>query len=220
MRLIFIGPPGSGKGTQSKLLSQRLGLAYIGTGDMLREAVRQGTPAGLLAKTYVTSGQLVPDPIVNDIIAEVFAKPDRPTNFVMDGYPRTASQARAFDAILSQYQLPLDGVVLLVVPDQEVVRRLSGRWTCSNTACNAMYHVSFKPPKVAGICDLCGSPLIQREDDREETVRKRLRIYHEQNAELLDHYRNRGLLIEVPGMGDFETIYGNIVNALKHRIGF
>jgi adenylate kinase len=217
MRLIFIGPPGSGKGTQTKLLSQRLGLAHIGTGDMLREAVRQDSPSGRLAKAYVNGGQLVPDDVVNDIIAELFAQKDRASNFVMDGYPRTMSQARAFDATLTQYQLPLDAVILLVVPDQEIIRRLSGRWNCPNPSCNATYHTSFKPPKVAGVCDDCKSPLMQRDDDREDTVRMRLQIYHDRHAELLDHYRKKGLLIEVPGMGDFETIYSNIVQTLKLR---
>ena len=204
MRLIFIGPPGSGKGTQTKLLSQRLGLSHIGTGDMLREAVRQKSPSGQLAESYVSAGQLVPDQVVNDIIAELFAQKNRASNFVMDGYPRTMSQARAFDDTLNLYNLPLDGVILLVVPDQEIIRRLSARWNCPNPTCNATYHTSLKPPKVAGVCDECGSTLMQREDDREETVRMRLKIYHDRHAELLDHYRKKGLLIEVPGLGDFE----------------
>jgi adenylate kinase len=219
MRLIFIGPPGSGKGTQTKLLSQRLGLTHIGTGDILREAVRQDSPSGKLAKAFVTTGQLVPDQIVNDLIAEVFARKDRASDFVMDGYPRTMSQARAFDATLTQYLLPLDAVILLVVPDQEIIRRLSGRWNCPNPACHATYHLSLKPPKVIGVCDECKSNLMQREDDREDTVRMRLQIYHDRHAELLDHYRKKGLLIEVPGMGDFETIYSNIVEALNHKNG-
>jgi adenylate kinase len=196
-----------------------LGLVHIGTGDMLREAVRQDTQSGRLARSYVTAGQLVPDQVVNDIIAEVFGRKDRATSFVMDGYPRTMSQARAFDATLTQYQLPLDAVILLVVPDLEIIRRLSGRWNCPNPACNTTYHTSLKPSKVAGKCDLCQSTLMQREDDREDTVRMRLQIYHDRHAELLDHYRKKGLLIEVPGLGDFETIYGNIIQALQHKIG-
>jgi adenylate kinase len=214
MRLLLFGPPGCGKGTQAKLLNQRLGLSQIGTGDILREAVRQKTPAGKLAEPYVVSGQLVPDQVVNEIIAELFAQKDPPSSFVMDGYPRNASQAWAFDDTLSRCNLPLEAVVLLVVPDLEIIRRLTGRWTCPN--CKATYHATMKPPMVAGVCDECGSKLVQREDDREETVRKRLKIYHELNADLLDYYRNKGLLIEVPGMGDFEAIYGKIVDALNH----
>jgi len=219
MRLIFIGPPGSGKGTQTKLLSTRLGLSHIGTGDLLREAVQRDTPAGRQAKSFMAGGQLVPDDVVNTIVAEVFAQRNRSDNFVMDGYPRTLHQARAFDDVLRRFGFPLDGVILLVVPDQEIIRRLSGRWNCPNPECNATYHVPLKPPKVAGVCDNCHSPLMQREDDREETVRMRLQIYHDRHAELLDYYRKIGLLIEVPGLGDFETIYQNIIHALNHKKG-
>jgi adenylate kinase len=217
MRLIFIGPPGSGKGTQTKLMSTRLGLSHIGTGDLLREAVQQDSAAGRKAKSYMTAGQLVPDDVVNAIVAEVFARRERSDNFVMDGYPRTLHQARAFDDVLRRFGFPLDGVVLLVVPDQEIIRRLSGRWNCPNPDCSATYHAAFKPPRAAGICDDCQSALMQREDDREETVRMRLQVYHDRNAELLDFYRKAGLLIEVPGLGDFETIYQNIVQALNHK---
>lgn len=217
MRLIFIGPPGSGKGTQTKLLSQRLKLRHIGTGDMLREAVRIDSGPGRLAKSFVASGQLVPDDVVNDIVATVFSRADRPTSFVMDGYPRTHVQARAFDAVLRKHDLKLDAVIYLVVPDPEIIRRLSGRWNCPNQTCKATYHIDFKPPKADKICDDCGTALMQRDDDREETVRKRLEVFHAMNAELLHHYRKKGLLVEVPGLGNFETIYQNILQALEVR---
>ena len=137
----------------------------------------------------------------------------------MDGYPRTVAQAQFFERVLDRYGMGLDSVILLVVPDQEIIRRVSGRWVCPNPTCKTTYHSMSKPPKVPGVCDECQTELIQRDDDREETVRKRLQIFHELNAELLEFYRKTRLLIEVPGMGDVETIYRNIVAALNHNTG-
>src|SRR5262249_2899084 len=207
--------PGSGKGTQAKLLSQRLGLAHVGTGDMLRDAIRHGTPAGRRAQPFVDSGRLVPDDLVNQIIADYFGRPDRPEHFVMDGYPRSLPQAVSFEQVLRQHSLGLDAVVWLQVSDDEIVHRISGRWTCSNNACGASYHSAFKPPKVPGVCDVCQAPLVQREDDKPETVRRRLQVFHASQDELLEHYRKLGLLKEVPGSGDVESIYANIVRMLK-----
>jgi adenylate kinase len=215
MRLILVGPPGSGKGTQAKLLSERLGLAHIGTGDILREGIRLGTGPGRLAEPYVKSGRLVPDDLVNELVADRFRREDRPENFVMDGYPRTLAQAASFDQVLRQQFLNLDGVVLLDVDDDEIVRRISGRSSCPNPACLATYHIVKKPPRVTGVCDLCGSTLQQREDDREETVRRRLEVYRRNTMELIPHYRAQHLLHEVCGQGDIESIYNNIVGALK-----
>ncbi len=217
MRLIFIGPPGSGKGTQAKLLSQRLGLVHVSTGDILREAILQDTPEGRLAHPYVSTGRLVPDEIVNEIVNSRFRAKDRPTCFVMDGYPRTVPQANSFDHVLAEQGLKLDGVIFLKVADDEIVRRLGGRWSCPNPACGATYHELFKPPTQPGICDICGTALIQREDDKPATIRRRLEIFHSLYDELVEHYRKRGLLIEVPGIGDIETIYHNIVASLKAR---
>jgi len=219
MRLIFIGPPGSGKGTQAKLLSQRLSLVHVSTGDILREAILKDTAEGKLAQPYVSTGRLVPDEIVNDIINSRFRAKNRPTGFVMDGYPRTVPQANSFDQVLAERGLKLDGVIFLQVADEEIVRRLGGRWNCPNPACAATYHEVFKPPRRPGICDLCGTPLMQRDDDKPATVRRRLEIFHSLYDELVEHYRERGLLIEVPGTGDIETIYRNIVAALHaHKI--
>lgn len=215
MRLIFIGPPGSGKGTQAKLLSQRLGLAHVSTGDILRDAIRHATPEGLLAQPYVESGRLVPDDIVNEIVASRFRGSESPSQFVMDGYPRTLFQAETFAQVLQGKDLCLDAVIFLEVPDQEIIRRLSGRWNCPNPRCKATYHKVSHPPKKAEACDDCGSTLIQRDDDREETVRKRLRIFHDLYDGLLDYYRRRGLLITVPGLGDIETIYAGIEKSLR-----
>ena len=213
MRLILVGPPGSGKGTQAKLLSSRLGLTHVSTGDILREAGRQNTPLGQIALPYMRSGQLVPDDLVNEIIAEYFRREDRPERFVMDGYPRTLAQAASFDQVLRQQFLDLTAVLLFTVDDQEIVARMTGRWSCPQ--CKATYHVMYHPPRVPGICDVCGTKLIQRVDDQEETVRERLSVYHASTADLIPYYRSRGLVREVPGVGDIEQIHKAIVDILK-----
>jgi adenylate kinase len=214
MRLILLGPPGSGKGTQANLLSKRMGLIHISTGDILREAVRLQTPTGRQAKPYVESGQLVPDTLVNDLVAERFQRDDRPERFILDGYPRTLAQAASFDQVLRQQFLNLTAVINLVVDDEVIVTRISGRWICPNPACKATYHIVYNPPRKPGICDECGTPLVQREDDKEETVRRRLRLYHQNIVDLLAHYRAQGLLHEVVGAGDIEQIYASIVKVL------
>ncbi len=212
MRMILVGPPGSGKGTQAKLLSARLGLDHIGTGDILREAVRQNTPLGKLARPYIESGNLVPDDLVNELVADRLRRDDRPERFVMDGYPRTLAQAVSFDQVLRQQFLNLTAVVVMLVDDEEIVRRLTGRWCCPH--CKATFHLISNPPKRQGVCDVCGSELIQRSDDQEETVRERLRVYHQSTEGLIPHYQAQGLLREVPGEGDIETIYSHIVQVL------
>lgn len=215
MRVIFIGPPGSGKGTQAKLLGQREHAVHLSTGDALRDAIDHDTPEGKLARPYVATGRLAPDEVVNEIVNARFRGPDRPQRFVMDGYPRTLAQAESFDRTLHTHGLGLEGVVQLIVPDEEIIKRLGGRWNCPNPACKATYHTLYAPPVKAGICDKCGTTLIQRDDDRPEIIAKRLRIFHDRNRELLDYYRRAGLLIEVPGQGDVETIYQDIVRALR-----
>jgi adenylate kinase len=214
MRLVLQGPPGSGKGTQAQLLCQRMDLRHIGTGDMLREAIRLGTDPGKKAEPFLKSGRLVPDDIVNEIVNTLFRQSGRPDRFVMDGYPRTVAQAASFDQVLRQENLGLDAVVRLAVPDDEIVVRVSGRWICPNPTCNATYHTLYRPPKVPGVCDLCQTPLVQRADDSEETVRGRLRLYHETTAAVLDYYRQRGLLRDVSGSGEVEVVYNRIVQAL------
>jgi adenylate kinase len=213
MRLVLVGPPGSGKGTQAKLLVERLGLAYIGTGEILRDAIRQGTPTGKLAEPIIKQGLLVPDSVVNEVVADLFRRGDRPERFVMDGYPRTYAQAIAFDALLAQQYLKLDAVISLEIADDEVVRRISSRRCCSNKACGVCYNLAFRPPNTAGVCDRCGSPLELRDDDKEETVRRRLTEFHKNTDALIEHYRGRGLLRAVSALDAVETIYSNI---LKH----
>jgi adenylate kinase len=213
MRLILIGPPGSGKGTQAKLLSTRHNLTHIGTGDILREAVRQNTPLGKLAAPHIQRGQLVPDDLVNEVVSERFQRDDRPERFVLDGYPRTLAQAASFDTVLRQQFLDLSAVLLFTVDDEEIVRRMTGRLSCPN--CKRTYHQINNPPRKPGVCDVCGTPLIQRSDDREETVRERLSIYHSNTEGLANYYRERKVLHEIPGIGAIEQIYGKIQDALK-----
>ena len=215
MRLVLVGPPGSGKGTQAELLVKRLGVVEIGTGDILRLAIKQRTPIGVLVEPLLKQGLLVDDSIVNDLVAELFRGPDRPDCFVMDGYPRTYAQAVAFDALLAQEMMSLDGVVNLTIADDEVVRRISGRRCCSNIPhCGTCYNIYAKPSKVPGTCDKCGADLVLRDDDKEETVRRRLQEFHKNTNGLLRHYRDKGLLHEVPATDPVETIYANIVKAL------
>jgi adenylate kinase len=215
MRLILVGPPGSGKGTQAKLLSKRLNLAHIGTGDILREAVRMDTPLGRLAAPHIQSGQLVPDDLINEVVAERFRRDDRPERFVMDGYPRTEAQAASFDQVLRQQFLDLTAVLLLTVDEEEIIRRMTGRWSCPK--CKSTYHLIKNPPRVPGTCDVCQTPLIQRSDDREETVRERLRIYRANTMGMVPHYRAQGVLHEVPAVGEIEQVYQRIIQALNEK---
>jgi adenylate kinase len=217
MRLILLGAPGSGKGTQAKLLCERNHLEHISTGDILREAIRSGTPVGVRAQPFVFSGQLVPDEVVNDLIAERFAREDRPTGFVLDGYPRTLAQGVALDKTLRRWGLPLAAVVLLCVDDEEILRRVGDRWSCPK--CGTSYNLVNQPPKRPGVCDKDRTPLIQRKDDAPETVRSRLRIFHKQELELAPYYRAQGLLREVPGIGSPEEIYAKIMQAVSLQAG-
>lgn len=215
MRLILFGAPGSGKGTQAKMLSQRQRLEHISTGDLLRDSIRRQTPTGVKARSFVEAGQLAPDDVVNELIADRFRTAQPPTRFVMDGYPRTLAQAASFDQLLRQQFLDLTAVLLLKVDDEEIVKRLSGRWSCPNNSCKATYHTITKPPRVAGVCDECGSKLVQRADDRPETIRARLVVYHKDTVELIPHYKSQALLREVPAVGDIEQIYANILKAVN-----
>lgn len=215
MRLILLGPPGSGKGTQAKLLCKRQRLDHIGTGDLIRSAIREHTPLGLQAETFVNAGGLVPDNLVIDLVADHFDRPGKHDSFVMDGFPRTKAQGVAFDRILTGHRLDVTAVLLLRVADEEIILRVTKRWSCPKPGCKATYHTEIHPPKVTGVCDDCGTKLVQRDDDKPETVTQRLVVYHRDTAELIPYYRQRGLLREVDGHGEIETIYNNMIKVLS-----
>ncbi|HWT80220.1 MAG TPA: adenylate kinase [Candidatus Methylomirabilis sp.] len=212
MRLILLGPPGAGKGTQAKLLMERFQIPQISTGDMLRAGVKAGTPLGLEAKRYMDRGALVPDEVINGLVKERVQRPDCERGYILDGYPRTLVQAQSLREMLLKLGAGIDHVLSLEVPTEELVKRLAGRRTCRD--CGAMYHVDFSPSKKDGLCDACGGPTIQRDDDREDTVRQRLRVYAEQTAPLIQFYGGLGLLRHVPGTGSVDEIFRRITAAL------
>lgn len=212
LRLILFGPPGAGKGTQAAAIRAKLGVPHISTGDMLREAIAAGTRVGLRVKALVGAGSLVPDEVVGEIVAERLARADARVGFLLDGFPRTLRQAEILEVVLQARKESLDHVVKLNLADDEVVRRLSGRRTCGK--CGASFHVAFSPPKSDGICDACGTSLTQRDDDREDVIRKRLEVYREQTAPLAAHYAKRGLLREIDGTGSIEDVKRRALAAL------
>ncbi|MDW7712097.1 MAG: adenylate kinase [Deferrisomatales bacterium] len=213
MRLILLGPPGAGKGTQATRLVERYGIPQISTGDILRAAVRQGTELGKSAKSYMDAGKLVPDSVVIGIIGERLREPDCAKGYILDGFPRTVAQADALQATVSQMGQRIDHVLSVEVPSEELVQRLSGRRTCKG--CGAMYHVTFSPPKQEGRCDKCGGELFQRDDDQEATIRARLAVYDDQTAPLIAYYRQAGLLRPIPGTGDMQEILARITAVLE-----
>lgn len=208
MNMILFGPPGAGKGTQAKRLQADLGVPQISTGDILREAARAGTELGRKAKPLMDAGQLVPDEIVNGIVAERIVKPDCAQGFILDGYPRTIPQAESVDAALAKLGRKIDLVISLEVPDQVIVERVSGRRSCPKDG--SVYHVVSSPPKRLGFCDRCDTGLIQRDDDRPEKVQERLKAFHAQTAPLKSLYEQRGLLRRVDGVGSPDGIYAEI----------
>jgi adenylate kinase len=213
VNLILLGPPGAGKGTQAARLKERYGLAHLSTGDMLREAVAEGSEVGKEAEGIMARGQLVPDELVNRVVADRIVKPDCAQGFILDGFPRTIAQAEALDALLAERGLKLDAVIELAVDEDALVDRIAGRFACAS--CGALYHDSTKPTAVPGKCDACGSTeFVRRPDDKPETVRARLRAYHQQTAPLLPYYRDRGLLVTVDGMADIDEVSAAIVGRL------
>ncbi len=216
MRIVLVGPPGAGKGTQAQFLSEHFAIAHIATGDIFRANLRAGTSLGLEAKKYMDSGELVPDAVTNAMVADRLAQPDVVNGFLLDGFPRNVNQAEVLDAILSQAGTQLDAALELSVDPDEIIRRLAGRRTCRN--CGRAWHVGFDAPAVPEKCDDCGGELYQRDDDNEETVRRRLEVYAEQTAPIIGYYRHQGLLISISAMGEISEITNRAVSALRAAV--
>jgi len=216
MNLIFLGPPGAGKGTQAKLLSEKYQIPQISTGDILRAAVRDQTPMGLKAKACMDSGALVPDEVVVGIVHERLSMQDCCKGFILDGFPRTIAQADALKNTLTQLGKKIEHVISITVDNDELLTRITGRRTC--VKCGKGYHVLFDPPKKDGICDVCGSELIQRDDDKEETMKKRLSVYDQQTEPLIDYYSKESLLRPIIGQGSIESIQNQIIKTVEGNV--
>ena len=215
-RVIFLGAPGAGKGTQARRLAAGSGVPQVATGDMLREAAAAGTPLGREAKRFMDQGVLVPDEVVIGLVDERLSRPDAGKGYVLDGFPRTVAQAEALDALLRRLGQDLDRVVFFDVSRDELLRRLTGRRVCRQ--CGTAFHLVSAPPKAAGRCDQCGGELYQRDDDAEATVGRRLDVYQTQTAPLLDYYRKRGLLVRVAGEGPVDQVAAAIQKAVKEPV--
>jgi adenylate kinase len=203
MRIILIGPPGAGKGTQAAAVKSSFPVDHISTGDILRENVRAGSPLGIEAKKFMQAGALVPDELIIEMMRERLAK-GAAVGFMLDGFPRTVAQAEALDELLKEMSVPLDAAILLEVSDETVVKRLFGRRVCSS--CGAIFHVTGNPTSTEGVCDLCSGPVVQRDDDGEEVIRRRLSVYHRDTAPLAEYYEKSGLLHRVDASGPFDTV--------------
>jgi len=212
MRVVFLGPPGAGKGTQTKFLEERYGACQVSTGDILRKAVRDHTPLGKKASEYLDKGELVPDDIMLNLVAERLRERDCEKGFILDGFPRTVAQAEGLEGILKDLGWGLDSVFCIQVPQGVIIRRLSGRRSCRK--CGSLYHTVFNPPRREGFCDRCDGGLYQRQDDLEETIAARLRVFEKQTSPLVDFYRKRGLLKEINGVGSVEQIRSRVFQAV------
>jgi adenylate kinase len=212
MRIVLMGMPGVGKGTQATALREHLGVPHVSTGDILREAVRAASPLGRRVKAVLESGELVPDGLMQELIVNRLGQADAGEGFILDGFPRTQEQVAILDRVLQKLGSNLDGVYLLAAEDEEIVRRLGGRRVCPK--CTAVYHLETRVPASPGVCDACGSALVQRPDDTESVIRDRLRVYAEQTWPIVETYRNRGLLREIDASGSPETVAGRLKQAV------
>lgn len=214
MRLIMLGAPGAGKGTQAVMLSEKFNIPHISTGDIFRSNIKNGTELGKKAKEFIDKGMLVPDELTIDIVKDRLQKPDCKNGFVLDGFPRTIPQAEYLDKTLDEMGMKLDAVINIFVSDADIIKRMSGRRTCPK--CNMSYHTLYMPPKKEGICDNCGADLIQREDDKEETVIKRLSTYHEQTEPLIEYYKKHNKLYTVIGQEKVEDTTNLLLKVMEN----
>lgn len=215
LNIVLLGPPGGGKGTQAELMRERLGFVHYSTGDVFRDHIKRRTSVGRQVEEFVTSGRLVPDRMVLEVVS-VFLQENAGKSILFDGFPRTVPQAEGLDQVLERYQLKVDRAVLIELSDEEVVRRLSGRRQCRS--CGKIYNLTFSPPRAEGICDACGGELYQRDDDREATIRDRLRVYHQQTEPLVDYYQKKQRLERVPGEIGRDRVFEQIqqiINAAR-----
>ena len=214
MRIVLVGPPGAGKGTQAAYLAGNLSIPHISTGDLFRANISRGTELGKQAKAYMDEGNLVPDEITIAMAKDRMQQPDAERGFLLDGFPRNVPQAEALDEMLKAESMKLDAVLDLEVPEDEVVKRIAGRRVCRNESSH-VFHVSYSPPRKPGVCDICGGELYQRDDDREETVRKRLEVYHTQTEPIIDYYRAQGLVVTIAALGKVEEVTARAMSALR-----
>lgn len=212
MKIIMLGAPGAGKGTQAKKIAAKYQIPHISTGDIFRANIKNGTELGKKAKTYMDQGLLVPDELVCDLVVDRVRQKDCEKGYILDGFPRTIPQAESLDKALSEFGEAIDYAINVEVPDENIVTRMSGRRAC--VGCGATYHLTYAPTKVEGICDACGAKLILRDDDKPETVQKRLGVYHEQTQPLIDYYNKKGILKEVDGTMDMEDVFKAITAIL------
>ncbi|MEU1036127.1 adenylate kinase [Streptomyces mirabilis] len=214
MRIVLVGPPGAGKGTQAVRLAEKLRVPHISTGDLFRANISQQTELGKLAKSYIDAGNLVPDEVTIAMVKDRIEQPDAEGGFLLDGFPRNVQQAEALDQLLETEGIKLDAVLVLEVPEDEVVKRIAGRRICRNDSSH-VFHVTYNPPKKEGVCDVCGGELYQREDDSEETVRTRLEVYHTQTEPIIAYYKAQGLVVTISSLGPVDKITQRALKALK-----
>lgn len=212
MRIIVLGPPGAGKGTQAKRIASKFSIPHISTGDLFRENIKKETELGKKAKVYIEQGLLVPDELVLELVVERFGAPDCKEGYVLDGFPRTIFQAKALDALLEKKNEKTEYTIEVDVPDDVIISRMAGRRACLN--CGRTYHIETLRPKVEGICDFCDNQLVLRDDDKPETVKKRLEVYHDQTQPLINYYRENGILHTVDGTGEIDKIHEEIIHVL------
>ena len=212
MRLILLGPPGAGKGTQAKLLAEKFNIQQVSTGDILRQAVKNKTEMGLKAKSYMDQGKLVPDDVVIGIIKDRLNNPDCSTGFILDGFPRTIQQAEALSQALKQMEMDIDNLIDIKIDFDNLIQRLTGRWTCRE--CGEGFHKASNPPTKEGICDKCNGELYQRDDDKEKTIQKRFEVYKNETEPVKDYYRKNGKLNTIKGDGSIQEIFSNITNLI------